>query len=179
MMEAVCSSESSVHFQWTTRRYIPEDNNPRNHRCENLKSYARQPARPPARPPACLPAYNIYLYLSIYPSVYLSVCLPTHPPTYLPTYLSLYNPLLDLGGFFRFLILYTVGRTPWTGDQPDARPIPIQHNTNTEQTHTYIHVLSGIRTHEPSVRAGEDILCLRPHGHCGRLNPTRYSLYCI
>jgi hypothetical protein len=28
--------------------------------------------------------------------------------------------LLDLGRFFSFL--YTVGRTPWTGDQPVARP---------------------------------------------------------
>jgi hypothetical protein len=27
-------------------------------------------------------------------------------------------PLLDLGHIFSFLILYTVGRTPWTGDQP-------------------------------------------------------------
>jgi hypothetical protein len=26
--------------------------------------------------------------------------------------------------FFSFLILYTVGRTPWTGDQPVARPLP-------------------------------------------------------
>jgi hypothetical protein len=26
--------------------------------------------------------------------------------------------LLDLGRFFSFLMLYTVGRTPWTGDQP-------------------------------------------------------------
>jgi hypothetical protein len=34
-------------------------------------------------------------------------------------YLSswLYSPLLGLGHFFSFLILHTVGRTPWTGDQ--------------------------------------------------------------
>jgi hypothetical protein len=36
--------------------------------------------------------------------------------------LWLYSPLLDLGRFFSFLILHTVGRTPWTGDQPVARP---------------------------------------------------------
>jgi hypothetical protein len=29
----------SVDTQWTTRRYIPEDNTLHNHRCENLKSY--------------------------------------------------------------------------------------------------------------------------------------------
>jgi hypothetical protein len=42
-------------------------------------------------------------------------------------YLSIYGSavlLLDLGRFFSFSILYTVGRTPWTGDQPVARPLP-------------------------------------------------------
>jgi hypothetical protein len=37
--EAICSSEMSVDFQWTTRRYIPEDGTLHNHRCENLESY--------------------------------------------------------------------------------------------------------------------------------------------
>jgi hypothetical protein len=38
-MEAICSSETSVDFQRTTRRYITEDSTLHNHRCENLKSY--------------------------------------------------------------------------------------------------------------------------------------------
>jgi hypothetical protein len=38
-MEAICSSETSVATQQTTRRHIPEDDNLHNHRCENLKSY--------------------------------------------------------------------------------------------------------------------------------------------
>jgi hypothetical protein len=38
-MDAICSSETSVGFQRTTRRYIPEDNTLHKHRCENLKSY--------------------------------------------------------------------------------------------------------------------------------------------
>jgi hypothetical protein len=39
-MEAIFSSEKSVDFQRTTRRYIPEDSTlHKNHRCENLKSY--------------------------------------------------------------------------------------------------------------------------------------------
>jgi hypothetical protein len=29
-MEAICSSEMSVDFQWTTRRYIPEDSSTLN-----------------------------------------------------------------------------------------------------------------------------------------------------
>jgi hypothetical protein len=36
---AICCSETSVDFQRTTRRYIPEDGTLHNHRCENLKSY--------------------------------------------------------------------------------------------------------------------------------------------
>jgi hypothetical protein len=43
----------------------------------------------------------------------LSVCI----------YISSYSPLVDLGSFFSFLIFYTVGRTPWTGDQPVAKPL--------------------------------------------------------
>jgi hypothetical protein len=35
-------------------------------------------------------------------------------------------------------------------------------------TQTDIHASSGIRTHDPSVRASEDRSCLRPRGHCDR-----------
>jgi hypothetical protein len=34
--------------------------------------------------------------------------------------------------------------------------------------HADIHVSSGIQTHDPSVRAGEDGSCFRLWGHCGR-----------
>jgi hypothetical protein len=40
-MEAICSSETSVETQRTTRRHIPEDDTLHNHGCENLKSYNR------------------------------------------------------------------------------------------------------------------------------------------
>jgi hypothetical protein len=43
-----------------------------------------------------------------------------------------------------------------------------QIRTNTEQTHTYIHASSGIGTHDPSVRVGENGSYLRPGGHCDR-----------
>jgi hypothetical protein len=36
---AACSSETSVDFHRTTRRYIPEDRTLHKHGCENLKSY--------------------------------------------------------------------------------------------------------------------------------------------
>jgi hypothetical protein len=38
-MEVVCSSEMLGDFQWPTWRYIPEDSNVHNDRCENLKSF--------------------------------------------------------------------------------------------------------------------------------------------
>jgi hypothetical protein len=38
-MGATCSSEKSVKFQPTTRRYITKDTTLHNHRCENLKAY--------------------------------------------------------------------------------------------------------------------------------------------
>jgi hypothetical protein len=40
------------------------------------------------------------------------------------------SPLLS------FFILYTVGRTPWTGDQPVARPLPTQNKTQTQNKRT-------------------------------------------
>jgi hypothetical protein len=43
-----------------------------------------------------------------------------------------------------------------------------QDSTNTEQKHTDIHALSGIRTHNPSFRTSEVSSCLRLRGHCDR-----------
>jgi hypothetical protein len=60
----------------------------------------------------------------------LSVCLSS-------IYLSLVAPTWSIGHpwnasfHFSFLILYTVGRTPWTGDQPVTRPLPA-HRTQTQ-----------------------------------------------
>jgi hypothetical protein len=59
----------------------------------------------------------------------------------------------------------TVGRTPWTGDQPVARPLPTHRTTHTQTS----MLLSGIRSHDPSVRTSEDSSCLRPLGHCDQL----------
>jgi hypothetical protein len=50
--------------------------------------------------------------------------------------LWLYSPLLDLGRFFSFLILYTAGRTRWTGDQLVARPLLPHRKTQTENKRT-------------------------------------------
>jgi hypothetical protein len=78
------------------------------------------------------------------------------------------QPFVGRWPLFNFLILYRVGRTPWTGDQPVARPLPTHRTTQTQKKaqNTDIHVLSGIRTHDPSVRASEGSSCLRLRGHC-------------
>jgi hypothetical protein len=57
---------------------------------------------------------------------------------------------------------------PWTEDQPVVRPLPTRRPTQTQNERTHIHGLSGIRTHDPSVRANEDSSCLRSRGHCDR-----------
>jgi hypothetical protein len=50
--------------------------------------------------------------------------------------LCLYTPLLDLGRFFSFLILYTAGRAPFTGDQSVARPLHTHRTTQTQNKRT-------------------------------------------
>jgi hypothetical protein len=52
-------------------------------------------------------------------------------------------------------------------------------NTGQHKHTPNIHVLSGIRTHDPSVRTSEDSSCLRPRGYCDRLvlslSPDKYQ----
>jgi hypothetical protein len=52
----------------------------------------------------------------------------------------LYSPLLGPGRFFNFVILHTVGRTPWTWDQLVARPLPTHRTTQAQnkRTQTYM-----------------------------------------
>jgi hypothetical protein len=44
--------------------------------------------------------------------------------------------LLDFGRFISFLILYTVGRTRWTVDEPVARPLPTHGKTEIQNKRT-------------------------------------------
>jgi hypothetical protein len=82
-----------------------------------------------------------------------------HPSIHPPTHLWLYSPFLDLG-HFQFLNLYTVSRTPWTGDQPVARPLPTHR-------HPFLEWDSNPQS---CVWAGEDSACLRLQSHCDRCN---------
>jgi hypothetical protein len=65
--------------------------------------------------------------------------------------LWLYIPLLDLGRFFSFKILYTVGRPPWRGISPSqGLYLHIEHQTQNKHTQD-IHALIGIRTQVPAL----------------------------
>jgi hypothetical protein len=61
----------------------------------------------------------------------LTACAMARPSIYLYIYIYLwfYSLLLDLGRFFGFLILYTFGRSPLSGDQTVTRPLPIHRTT--------------------------------------------------
>jgi hypothetical protein len=102
------------------------------------------------------------------------------------TYLINYRDLLTNGciahcwgltDLFSVLILYTVGRDPWTGDQPQARPLPKHTTTGNKRTQTS---MTGVRF-EPRMSVFERVktvhasdssttvmsiqgLCLRPYG---------------
>jgi hypothetical protein len=68
----------------------------------------------------------------------------------------------SLSEFLNFVFLCTVCRTPWTGDQPVERPLHTHRTTQIERNvHRHLRA-GGIRTHDPSFRASEDIACFRP-----------------
>jgi hypothetical protein len=73
-------------------------------------------------------------FLGIISTIYLSIYLPLYPFVYL----WLYSSLLGLGRFFNFLIFYTVGRSPWTEDQPVARPLPAHRTAQKQNKRTQI-----------------------------------------
>jgi hypothetical protein len=88
---------------------------------------------------------------------------PSTPSTALTKISKLLS--FSLWRFFSFLILHTVGRTPWTGDQPVSSPLPTHRKTQTQNKRTQTSTPNEIRTHYPSVRAAENGSCLRPRGH--------------
>jgi hypothetical protein len=57
------------------------------------------------------------------------------------TILCFYSLLLGYSPCFSFLIFYIVSRTPWTGDQPFARPLPAHRTAQTQNKRTQIPIL--------------------------------------
>jgi hypothetical protein len=84
-------------------------------------------------------------------------------------YLSIYRPFCWILALFQFLNRIHSRQNSLDGGSARRKvAIYTQNNTNTEKTHTDIHVVSGIRIHDPSVRASKDSSCLRPRGDCDR-----------
>jgi hypothetical protein len=73
---------------------------------------------------------------------------------------------LDLGRFFSHLIFYiqSVGLLGRVISPSQGRYLHTD-SANTDQTHADNHASSGILTHDPSVRVGEDSSCLRAGTH--------------
>jgi hypothetical protein len=86
--------------------------------------------------------------------------------------LWLYSPLLGLGRFFRFLILYTVVRTPWMQDQPVARPLPTCWTTQTQNKRTqYRHQCLWVGL-EPTIPAFERAKTIHALDHVANVTGT-------
>jgi hypothetical protein len=76
---------------------------------------------------------------------------------------------MDLSRFFQFLNLIHRRQDFLHGGSTRRKVATYtQNNTNRQYTHTDIHILSGIRTHDPSVQANEDSTYLRQRGRCDR-----------
>jgi hypothetical protein len=75
-------------------------------------------------------------------------------------------PLLQ---FCNLFVTQTVGLLGQGIRPPQGRYLPTGQQKQRINAHTNIHALSGIPTHEPSVRASGDNSCLRPRSHRDRL----------
>jgi hypothetical protein len=143
----VYASEKSVHFYKTIRRHIPRHDllhsNPFSGSFKKMEFLHQLRVRQPLK--NCTP-WNKLISEKVYYNVLLLLLL----------LLWLYSPLLGLGLFLSFLILYTVGRTLWMGDQPVARPLPTHRTTQTHNKRTqYSHPCLGWDLNPRSQRSSE------------------------
>jgi hypothetical protein len=68
----------------------------------------------------------------------------------------LHSLLLGPGLFFSFVIFsYTVGRIPWTSDQPVARPLPTHRATQTQNKRAHRHSCIECDSNPRSQRSSE------------------------
>jgi hypothetical protein len=65
------------------------------------------------------------------------------------------SPLLGPGHSFTFVILYTVGRTPWTGNRPVARPLPTHRTAQTQNKRRHSCLKWDSNPFEPTIPAFE------------------------
>jgi hypothetical protein len=85
----------------------------------------------------------------------------------LSIHLWLYSPFVGPWPLFKFLNPYTqsVGLFTRRISPSQGRYLHAEQHEHRINAHTHIHALSGIRTHDRSIRADEDSSCLRSRGH--------------
>jgi hypothetical protein len=92
----------------------------------------------------------------------------------------LYSHLLGLRLFFSFVIFFTqsVGLLGRGISPSQGRCLHTGQHKHRIKTHTDVHALSVIRTHDPSFWASEDSSGLTPRGHCDVRfqNPECYNV---
>jgi hypothetical protein len=81
-----------------------------------------------------------------------------------------YSSLSGPGIFFSFVIFLTqtVGLVERVISPSQGHYLHAGQHKHGINAHTNIYALSGIRTHDPRVRASEDSSCPRPRGNCDR-----------
>jgi hypothetical protein len=83
--------------------------------------------------------YRTFPCYSLFPSRHASHLLSIYLSVYIYVYIYMSTAVQPFVGFwplFSFLNFYTVGRTPWTGDQPFARALPAPRTPQTQNKHT-------------------------------------------
>jgi hypothetical protein len=90
------------------------------------------------------------------------------------------QPSLGPGRFFQFINLIHSRYDSLDGGSARRKAATYtgqhKHRINAK---TNIYALSGIRTHDPSVRVGEGISFLRPRGHCDNDGSAYIKYACI
>jgi hypothetical protein len=122
---------------------------------------------------------SMFLSISIHPSIYQSVY-------------SCYSSLEHRASVKRFVSLQflnlrqSVGLLGQGTSPSQGRYLYTGQHKRRINEHIDMHALSRIRTHDPSVWAGEDGSCLRPQGHCDQLpeqcqqqNLNDYCCWCL
>jgi hypothetical protein len=134
-MEAICSSETSVGLYSNIRHCIPEDTTVYLYESASYV-YLSSFTTFKYSLPCCDITLPLFIYLTTLP---IAQIIWGQMVGWLSIYLWLYGPCGTLPPF-RFSNLYTVGRTPRTGDQPVARPLLIHRTTQRQNkpTQTFI-----------------------------------------
>jgi hypothetical protein len=83
-------------------------------------------------------------------------------------YYYYYYPTALFGPWPLFQVLDPVHTVELLGICPSQNLHTEQQEHRINVHNTDVHVSSGIRAHDPSVRASEDSSCLSPLGHCDR-----------